>query len=493
MTAPNINPNGTVLLVVLIDPVTGLPYSSSGMTLNFDSQFAAPNGGAADGVTDNSASMNAAIAYLLAFPSAVVGHVIKLPSLWLGAGVYKFGSAWSNITFPGFDLHGQGDGATALLWNGVDGLMNIGVRNLAPATYYPVTNGQHYKVSDLTCYSDTSAGNMAAIAGARTPIFIADYGSGGCVLNNVKGSNLRVFHAGYYGMDFIKWTGSTCAENCDIGLYAGPGSQQIEINSCGDFGTFYSCREGSLIEQAGSIEFASARFINCGVFGAADHSGGPVTIENRDAGSTTRLGVTILANPVMNAQRCFDKCWFESNAGGLGFLPLYFIRFTGDAAADAVRGLLITDATIVSGGAAPGGAAFIGNSMTGAAAPGGGVGPRNLRVVRPFIQAGSAYFASWFTGCNGLTYDTLIQANGAALIPIDGGTGINYWDEAVATAGAIPAAGFAPRGKFWHNVLAGPVAAGVWTAGWRRLTDGTRAGATWVAGTDVTVVIEHNT
>lgn len=446
---------------------TGYPYPSTS-TLDFNAW-----GGIADGVTDNTQVLLNIISYLSNIPtSGTGGHITQRPTIKLGPGIYSFSSSIPAIVFGGFSMSGDQSFSTTILWNGTTPFLQFGTANLAPTSYFLGT-GAGYSFSNIQFFNRLN--NTPA---SRTGIFIQDNGCGSGSFENVVFFGAQYGFAAAYGADFMSFK-NISAQQCDVGVYLGPSSEQITFVGSGPNATFYTCVEGLVLEGIGEgFDTFGCSWVNCGIAGTSDHSGSHVTITQNVVGETTRLGVTILTGPNINVPHNFWGGSFESNAGGLGYQPLYFIRFAGDFAADAIRGLNVANCNIIGGGANVANSAFIGSSMT------GGVQPHNI-TLRDVNYSGTQ-FSGWMNNVAIITIRNLNIVSGTALLPLTSTNGANkaqfFADETVRNLNAAPTTGYYNRGTFVQNASSVVTTTEV-SLGWVRITDGTFTQAN-VLGTD---------
>lgn len=445
---------GLMTLVQAQLTIVPLPY------LDFVAQY----GGDNTGLTDNAARLTSALTDTCGPSWTYTGHVSGRAKIILSPGKFRISS---NVQVPttcqGWSIAGQGSGATVIITSNHSGLQ-IGAFSVAPSVYY--FGCQHYEISGLQIYDDSSQAPKS-----RQGSGIQDNGCGGAKIHDVKVFGFKYGFATPYGADLVDFD-HFAAEQSDVGLYMGPGSQQFTVNGTLDFGTFYNDVEGVVCELCGKFRIQNANFINDGIAGTSDHSGSHATFVYPTAGETTRMGVTVLVSPFpIDAPHELISDWFEINAGGLGYQPACIICFQGTYTPDAARGLIIENAKIVGGYAS---GAFIGNSLTTLAI---------VSLVRGIHC--ECNFAEWFSNIGSVNFSDIHYVNGYAKFPLADATTVNLIDATATYAGAEPTSGYEPRGFIFRNATP-TIATSKVLWGWIVLTDNTKSGAAWVDGTNVT-------
>jgi hypothetical protein len=301
-------------------------------------------GAKGDGDTDESPAINRAIAAFKASLNLGVNGISSYvpPSLYFPAGNYNCVTALSTVDFKYLNVTGDGIEASVLHWDGTGALINLGTYTSAGG--YGGT-GQNFTMRNMQVLSPAQI--FIAGEGTRTGTAIQDNGSGSVTLDNVKLRGFKYGFNGAYGSDFDKFSNIKLG-NCDVGVYLGPGSQQVQI----DTPDVSYCREGVVIEGAAQGTLDNGWFIL--------NSVSDVTFEGN---TIARSGVPGITGQYDMAWTVSD-CWHETDAGGLGRIAPRIILFQGAPPA-ALKNVKILRPYHVAGGVATSTDTFLEVATTG--------------------------------------------------------------------------------------------------------------------------------
>lgn len=303
------------------------------IVFNVRDQRGATAGATGDGVSDDTAAVQAAItaaSAVIGFFGSPVGATIFFPP-----GTYAFG-ALTGIT-RGMAFKGISRWSTTLLYSPTTGIMfNLGTFTATPSNLWSGT------ISEIT-FEDLSirqSGNFVATEGSRTSVAIADNGNGAIILRRSQVSGFGYGFKGTYGSDFT-YCGESTFAYCDVGAYFGPGGEQVKLKDT----QFFHCREGLVVDRAPHGNVDGCHFIDSLV--------SDVTFEYNAA--SARSGNTSGVGSGYNSYAwTMNGCWHESNADGTDTRrPPRHIWTKGDTASypqfvKAVRPYLVSGGTRAS-------------------------------------------------------------------------------------------------------------------------------------------------
>ena len=297
-----------------------------------------PNTNGAVG-TDNTAALDSAFASAQA-ASARAGadrrRRVPVPEVRLPRGVFLL-TALKPFTQPGVTVAGEGRFSTILASVSEGGWMQLSPFRPSPSDAYQGT-AIDWTFRDLQ-FVNPAFGSTSS-EGRRRGRAIQDNGSGGVRIVSCSFQGLEYGFCGAHGSDFSEIRESTF-DNCDVGYYFGPGSQQVEITKT----DAASCREGAVFEGAPHWHLGGASSFE-------DPSVAAITIEAKASGRT-RLGVPVnLSGAFYSGKFLIDGAtWFETNSGSNGRLVKRMILVRGDGPFGVpVEGVVIRDALVVAGG-----------------------------------------------------------------------------------------------------------------------------------------------
>lgn len=306
-----------------------------------------PNGCGAVG-TDNTAAFNTMFSALGSVQLA--GGTWRHPftpgyEVRLGRGSYLFGAPLNPLSLWNTTIRGEGPWATFLLIGAPGTLIQLDTFNKDTGYAFP-GNVLNWRFIDFQvvnpCTANGSSGGNATTASARQTSGIQDNGNGSVLVENVFFWGLKYGYAAAYGGDFTRYMGCY-HNNCDVGSYFGPGTQQLSIINC----DWSQCREGLVLEGVQNWHAGN----NC-------HWQDPivsgVTIEGKPQGQKTRFGVAsdVGGGAWYSGNMVIDGApWFESNSGNNGQVCPRMIWVNGDGPyGPAFSGLVVRDALLISGG-----------------------------------------------------------------------------------------------------------------------------------------------
>lgn len=289
-------------------------------------------GAVGDGVTDDTAAIQAAISYLSGItPWPVSPSRGRLrPALYFPAGVYKVSSSIS-ITFSSLLVFGDGTEDSLVAWYGGNSpVFDIGTFSTTPADIF--TGPQDITFEKLRI-QHSSPGTI----GARSGQGIRSSGGGGLRLNQVAVLGFAYGINCPYGGDFNSYR-ETTAEYCDVGVYQGPGGQQFYTSKLNCFG----CVEGMVLDRVVSNMHDTFIGNNCKT--------AAIVVEALGLTSTRQLSSFPSTGTSFQSQIVFNSPWLEGNAGGMGddYIPTNFIEQRNDTV-QAYRNITIKDPIAVAG------------------------------------------------------------------------------------------------------------------------------------------------
>lgn len=298
-----------------------------------------PNTNGAVG-TDNTEAFNRAFASAQAAASrALPERRRRVPAVQvrLPRGVFLF-SALEPFERAGVSLVGEGRFSTVLASVSDGAWLQLSSFSADPSDAFQGT-AVDWTFQDLQ-FLNPAFGNTSS-EGRRGGRAIQDNGSGGTRVLSCAFYGLAYGFCGAHGSDFSEIRESTF-DNCDVGYYFGPGSQQLEITKT-DAAT---CREGAVFEGAPHWHIGGGSSFE-------DPTVAAITIEAKDSGRT-RLGVPVdLRGAFYSGKFLIDQAtWFETNSGNNGRLCPRMIWVRGDGPFGApVEGVVVRDAYVIAGGA----------------------------------------------------------------------------------------------------------------------------------------------
>ena len=293
------------------------------------------------------------------------------------------------ITSPNVEIRGAGQWATNLMLviNNGTALFDFGTPNTAPTNLWGGT-AQGYRACDLTVVNPYKL--YVGAAGTRSGSVIRDWGSGGGVIERCSFMGFGYGINAVYGSDFT--TSMDCTmQNCDVGAYFGPGSQQNEHRNL----YCYTCNEGIVLDRVCHMLFAKPVLVGAGIAHVTIEL--PTTTSTRQLTSFPTSGTSTQLNVTM------ESPWFESNPGGLGAgtIPPQMVYVNVPSGnANAYWGLAIIRPQIMAGSIS----GTVVGSFLSCASPFSTMG--DVLVDTPFFQGIMAY---WFThGAGGVIKDPIV-------------------------------------------------------------------------------------
>ena len=257
--------------------------------------------------TDITAALNAAIA---AGASAPYGRdnvqwfhtgTQHRPRIALPPGRFLV-SDLAAITYPNGKLVGAGSDQTILHYRNASGgtLFTFGTFDQTPDPAFQGGAGG-WTIEGLTIVNDLEwhgGGLGYGTEGSRTTTAIRDNHNGGFRLHDVRIKGFQYGFAGVTGSDYT--TFDRChIDRCDVGIYLGPSSQQVDIHRC----QIDNCREGIVLDEAPQGRIASC-WMN-------DNTWSAVVFEVADV---SRFGIASFAGVGGQAQWTISDCWLENAA-----------------------------------------------------------------------------------------------------------------------------------------------------------------------------------
>lgn len=312
--------------------------------------FGGPNTNGAIG-TDNTAAFNAAFAAATArVNTANVNRrgVVPTISVQIPAGVFCINpSGLTTFQIPGVTVQGAGMFATVIAATAPNtvaasaqpAMFTHSTFNSSPQDAY---QGTAYQWTYRDIHFIDPCRRSQGTEGQRTMIGIRDNGCGNIRINNCRFTGLAYGFAGTGGSDFSDIR-DTFFDQCDVGSYFGPGSQQVNIDK-----TDYSlCKEGAVFEGAPHWHLGNGSSFE-------DPTLGAIVLDAQSSGtSKTRFGLNAnVGGAFYNGTFLIDGgVWFETNSGGNGRLCPRMIYVKGDGPmGPAFEGLMVRDAYMISGG-----------------------------------------------------------------------------------------------------------------------------------------------
>jgi len=259
--------------------------------------------------TDITSALNAAIAAGASAPygrdNAQWQHSATQyrPTIVLPPGRFLV-SDLATIGYPSGRIVGAGSDQTILHYRNASAgtLFTFGAFDPAPQPLYKGAAGG-WAIEGLTLVNDLEwhgGGLSYGTEGSRTTTAIRDNHCGGFRLRDVRIKGFRYGFAGVSGSDYT--TFDRCfVERCDVGIYLGPSSQQVDIHRC----QIDLCREGIVIDEA-----AQGRIASCWL---NDHTYSAIVFEVRE---TSRFGIASLGGGASGGhmQWSVADCWLENAA-----------------------------------------------------------------------------------------------------------------------------------------------------------------------------------
>lgn len=296
-------------------------------------------GARGDGVTDDRAAIQRAFNAATAIAaSALSSRYSRKPTVYIPAGVYAIGSGFDPINVKGFTIEGEGSTNSILHYTGAADvpILDFGLFNAAPTILY-------------TDESATARINGLRIQNANLATPGTRYGQG--VRMNSGGSvhftDIAVMGFKYglnspYGADFNRYN-NCLVEYCDVGLYQGPGGQQLLADGFVSF----RCTEGVVLDKVNHALFNQAAII--------DSRDAAIVIEAFPTG-TRQLTSHASGGASLQNKIVFANPWFESNAesGQQGavndiYVTTHYVEFRTPGVADAYRDIVISDPIVFAG------------------------------------------------------------------------------------------------------------------------------------------------
>lgn len=290
-------------------------------------------GAKGDGVTDDTAAIAAAIAYISAaapWPTST-SRATNRPALYFPAGVYPV-SATLAVLFSGLSIQGEGPKNTVIAWaSATDApVFDIGTFSATPADIF---SGP----SDTTFTGIRIQHSSPGASGSRKAQGIRISGGGGLRLRDVAVLGFKYGVNSPYGGDFNSCN-RVLIEYCDVGYYQGPGGQQFYSAEL----DIFSCREGFVIDRPGQMHHDMLNLANC--------ENACVVFEVVTDTSTRQLTSFSTNGTSFQQQIIFNSPWMEGNAGAMGdaYTPTHFFECRNNGS-DAIRDITINNPKIVAG------------------------------------------------------------------------------------------------------------------------------------------------
>lgn len=282
---------------------TVVSYQGSGqITLSIAASAAStvyggPNVNAIIG-TDNSAAFAAAFNAASGAASMVDSNRRRyqpVDSVFMPGGNYLVMTGVPPLQVAGITVIGSGIDTTRIWHCGDDPFLQMGSFDSSSDDAFG-GNARRLRVSHLTLSAPIDMGG-------RSGIGIQDNGSGELFIDNVEFSGFQYGVFATSGSDFSRFGNNVYFRDCDVGMYLGPGSQQVLIYGV----DFANCKEGLVNEGA-----MQGVIIGC-------------SFENNDTADITYdgtvSGLTRSGLPCdINGAYYFGAwthvgCWFETGAG----------------------------------------------------------------------------------------------------------------------------------------------------------------------------------
>lgn len=289
--------------------------------------------------TDNSAAFADAFAAAAAKSAAASSHTKRyqtVAQVYVPAGTYLTITGVPALQEPGISMVGAGPNATRVWHCGADAFLQMGTYTPTPAWAWAGT-ASRLRVGHLTLHSPLYDGKE----GSRVGIGIQDNGCGNLHVNDVVISGFKYGIYGAYGSDFSTFGPNLYVRYCDVGMYLGPGSQQILMHSV----DITMCLEGLVNEGA-----PQGAMIGCFF---EDNKVSDITYDGVGSG-TTRSGVPWnLPGGNHFGAWSHTGCWFESGSSGVDRNNDHHIWIKSTVHNwVGWRGLAFRDCLLISGGRA---------------------------------------------------------------------------------------------------------------------------------------------
>jgi Pectate lyase superfamily protein len=297
-------------------------------------------GAVGDGVTDDTAAIQAAIDYIGSISAAPwSSDVSNKPRLYFPGGQYLVGTGltgsvqvFSPVTFKGFSVSGDGPAQSVIVYVGASTapVFDIGTFSTTPTDIFDGPQGTYF--GDISIWCKTPGA-----AGSRISQGIRCSGGGGLVLLNVGVIGFQYGVNCPYGGDFNSYFNLQIS-TCDVGIYQGPKGQQFYLANPYVFG----CEEGIVLDRVVHMHCSMPSFINNHLRAVLWECTGNTT--TRQLTSFSALGETFFGKYV------FDTPWLEGNAGNMGanYVTQNFFENI-NATSHAYRNIVINNPFIVAG------------------------------------------------------------------------------------------------------------------------------------------------
>lgn len=337
-----------------------------------------------DGVTDDSNAWEDLLGYLASITpdSEAPSRLLRRPRIYMPRGVSRVTRGF-NVGFRGLHLVGDGELASAILWDPADPdsddpVFDIGTFSTTIADVYTSGAVPDCYFSDLRIQH----ANPAA-SGSRRSQAIRQTSGGGLICRNLTTYGFKYGVNQVCGGDFCQFY-NLKSEYCDVGLYLGPGSQQIVLIG----GQMYFCREGMVLDHCTHLVSNGTTFNSSEIANIVIESSAAVDGSHN---ATRQLTSYAIAGTTQQSKLVFVAPWFESNADGQSTavfsIPTHHVKIDNNAA-ETYRDITFKDPYIVSGyNANKTTTAFIGNT--------GSLAGQRVSVIDPVVSGALSY---WFYG-----------------------------------------------------------------------------------------------
>jgi len=308
-------------------------------TFDQDSVYDVRNYGAVgDGVTDDTAAINAAVA------AAIVEAGVNWdtdasgwPIVYLPRGDYLISDTIAVGDRDNLLIRGDGIASTRIRAAGATSfpMIEFGSFSATPATFYP--NNNMGAIVEGLCFYDTVHGGSWKTANPTVDRYVTgiqDNGSG-VVVRDCRFHGLRCGVFVPYGGDLARYSGLK-ASSCDIGYYFGPKSQQMSLRDI----EATECEYGAVFQWASHVVADDCSFIfNRTADVVLDWSMPCWTIDR--GGAPLNQVVATSGGTIFE----MNGTWWET--GTAGFAPLQHVLITADA---EIQGLIrLTNNLLMSG------------------------------------------------------------------------------------------------------------------------------------------------
>jgi hypothetical protein len=306
--------------------------------------------------TDNSAAFAAAFAEaaeLMTGPNPSIRQWQNIKPVSVPPGNYLTLTGVPALQKPGHILTGSGSRSSQIWHCGSGPFLSMGIFNVNPGASFPYYNSacESLKISHVSLHAPICARD--ADPARRVGIGIQDNGAGHLFVEHAQISGFDYGIFGTAGSDFTEIGSNVTITDCNVGIYFGPGSQQISMN-----GPIIIGRNGEGIVAEGARN-AVLTGLSLGDSTIAD-----VVFESPASG-VTRAGHAYTSGGIGPWQ--FLNCWFESASAGSdsGQGPQHILidsqRDIGIGKTEGWEGIAFRDCLLISGGTqTPGGTrAFI--------------------------------------------------------------------------------------------------------------------------------------